>query len=203
MAASALDEIVQAGSRVLVRQIKEWGEILTSFETKNRYGVYADDGREVAYIGEEGGFAGRFLLSPQMRPCTLHVYDAARREIARIEKPFTFYLHEVQLVESGRTIGKVERQLAVLSRRFVVTDARGTRMAEIVSPLLRVWTFRVLVNGREVALISKKWSGLGLESFTDADTFGIEFKARLSDDLKKLLVAATMLVDFTHFEKKR
>lgn len=198
-----MNEIIQSGSRVLVRQIKEWGEILTGFETKNRYGVYADDGRELAYIGEESGFAGRFLLSPHMRPCTLHVYDAGRREIARIEKPFTLCLHEMQLVENGRTIGKVERQLAVLSRRFVVTDARGTRMAEIVSPLLRVWTFHVLVNGREVARISKKWSGLGLEAFTDADTFGLEFKARLSDDLKKLLVAATMLVDFTHFETKR
>lgn len=204
MTTTPFTDVVASGSKLLVRQIKEWTEILTGFETKNRYGVYAADGvRELAFIAEESGVVGRFFLA-QSRACTLHVYDGAKREIAQIDKPFTWYLHEMKVVEQGRTIGSVERQLGipVLRRHFIVRDAQGVTVAQIHGAIWRPWTFTVNVGGRDMAVISKGWGGALKELFTTADNFGLEFTGQISDDLRKLLLAATMLVDFCYFEDK-
>lgn len=204
--ASPFTEVVASGPKLLVRQIKEWTEILTGFETKNRYAVYGADGTtELAHIAEESGVAGRFFLA-QSRACTLHVYDRGMREIGHIDKPFSFFLHEMTVVDEGRVIGTVARQLTPLPfvlRYFVVRDTHGVKAAEIHGAIWHPWTFNVRANGRTVAVIAKGWGGALREMFTTADTFGLELTARVSDDLKKLLLAATMLVDFCYFEDKK
>ena len=49
-------------------------------------------------------------------------------------------------------------------------------------------------------MITKKWSGLGKEMFTDADHFGVEFPERADIALKAVLLGAVFLIDFAHFE---
>jgi hypothetical protein len=39
---------------LVVSRKKEWGEILTGFETRNRYKVFDSDGRELFLAAEEG-----------------------------------------------------------------------------------------------------------------------------------------------------
>jgi hypothetical protein len=65
-------------------------------------------------------------------------------------------------------------------------------------------TFRATRNGVEVAQIRKEWRGILAEAFTDADLFGIEYTIpSLPAAVKKLLFAATFLIDFTHFENNQ
>lgn len=42
--------------------------------------------------------------------------------------------------------------------------------------------------------ISKKWTGLAREAFTDADTFGISFPMDLDVKMKAVLIGACMLI---------
>lgn len=58
------------------------------------------------------------------------------------------------------------------------------------------WVFWQIVdlNGTEIGQISKKWSGLAREWFTDADFFGINFPMDLDVKLKATLVGACMLI---------
>jgi len=53
-----------------------------------------------------------------------------------------------------------------------------------------------------VGKISKQWSGLGKEVFTDADNFGINFPLDLDVKVKATLLGATFLIDFMYFEKQ-
>lgn len=46
--------------------------------------------------------------------------------------------------------------------------------------------------------ISKKWSGLAKEAFTDADTFGISFPMDLDVRMKAVLIGACMLIVSTN-----
>ncbi len=42
-------------SSLIVNQKKEWGEILTGFETKNKYLISDETGRELYFAAEEAG----------------------------------------------------------------------------------------------------------------------------------------------------
>ncbi|KAH9375888.1 hypothetical protein HPB48_008962 [Haemaphysalis longicornis] len=50
------------------------------------------------------------------------------------------------------------------------------------------------LNGVAVGTITKKWSGLVKELFTDADNFGVSFPMDLDVNMKATLLAATMLI---------
>ena len=52
----------------------------------------------------------------------------------------------------------------------------------------------------EHGTITKKWSGLLKESFSDADNFGITYAPEWDVKLKALFLGAVFLIDFVHFE---
>ena len=56
-------------------------------------------------------------------------------------------------------------------------------------------------DGQEVGKISKQWSGLVKEAFTDADNFGIQFPMDLDVKIKACLLGAVFLIvsDATSF----
>ena len=206
-----LDALVTRRDRLLVVQQKHWSEILVGYETRNRYELRDGGGALLGMALEEGaGFLqwfGRQLFG-RCRQATIHLVDDAGGEFASIEKPFRWWFQEATLVEDGRPIGRVVRRFALFRDRFSVQDLAGRDLLLIERTFLDHFrfrgTFRVRLNGVEVALIRKEWRGLLAEWFTDADTFGIEFsEPALDDAIRKLLVAAVFLIDFTCFENNQ
>ena len=54
---------------------------------------------------------------------------------------------------------------------------------------------------REVARVTKQWSGLLKEAFTDADTFKLEINDRtLGKDVALIMLAAAFAIDLDFFE---
>ena len=198
-----MDSIVADRKAFQIQQKKEWGEILISFETRNRYAIYAKDGQEIGFAAEEsGGFMasiGRNFLG-KCRKLSLHIYDADGNEVGRGEKPFRWFFQTMEIFEGDRKIGALERRWSWLNRTFSVYDANGSEVMKIHSPLFKIWTFKLMVGEREVGRISKKFSGALKEMFTDADNFGVEVFEDVPRDVTKLLLAATFLVDLVYFE---
>ncbi len=56
-------------------------------------------------------------------------------------------------------------------------------------------------DGVEVGMITKQWTGLVREGFTDADNFGVTFPVDLDVRMKAVLLGAVFLIDFMFFEK--
>ena len=56
-------------------------------------------------------------------------------------------------------------------------------------------------KGEEHGKITKKWSGLFKEAFSDADNFGVTWPAQWDAKFKSLMLGAVFLIDFIHFEK--
>ncbi|PWS21442.1 hypothetical protein DKP78_23550 [Enterococcus faecium] len=52
----------------------------------------------------------------------------------------------------------------------------------------------------QVGMISKQWTGLVREAFTDADNFGIKFPLDLDVKIKAILLGGCFLIDFMFFE---
>ena len=200
----AMETLIGNRSRLLVQQTKEWGEILLGFETRNRFEIRDEDGTTIGYAAEEGGGFGTVLLRNlfgRWRAAKVHIYDTGGKELGRGEKSFRFYFHRMEVYDGGQKIGAVQRRFSILHRIFTIEDAAGREILTIKSPFLRIWTFKLLAEGKEVGRISKRWGGLLKEVFTDADLFGVEFTHReIPMELKKLLLVAVFLVDFVCFE---
>jgi uncharacterized protein YxjI len=188
---------------LIVSQRKEWGEILTGFEQKNKYVVMDASGRELYAAVEEGGsLLVRWFLRA-LRPFEITVYTLGRRPVLELKRPFRFYFHELEILEpNGRKLGTIQRRFSLLRRIYSVLDARGEEIFQLFGPVLHPWTFEIRKNGNEFGKITKKWSGLFKEGFTDADNFGVSFPATWDAPRKSLFLGAVFLIDFVHFENR-
>jgi uncharacterized protein YxjI len=190
-------------TRLAVRQNKEWGEILTGFETKNSYTVMDSTGRDLYVAAEESGSTLLRIFLKALRPFRVHILSTDGKPLMELSRPFRFYFHRLDIYDKGgRHLGTVQRRFSILRRIYSVLDKNGQELFQLFGPLLHPWTFNVRKNGRELGKITKKWSGLMKEGFTDADNFGVIFSSRLNVDQKSLLLGAVFLIDFVHFENK-
>jgi len=196
-------EQLQALDSLAVKQIKEMGEILTGFETKNRYSVISSDGSELYFAEEVGGsFLTRIFLKAA-RPFTITLNDPGKKTVLTLKRPFRWFFYELSVYNSeGTLLGTIKRQFDLLRRVYSIMDAQGQEMFQLFGPILHPWTFRIMKQGEELGKITKKWSGLLKESFTDADNFGVMFPAGIDVSQKAVLLGAVFLIDFAHFENR-
>lgn len=188
---------------LVITQKKEWGEILTGFETKNKYLVRDNDGNALYYAAEVGGSLLLRIFLKALRPFTLAVLSENGDVILRVKRPFRFMFHEAEIVDSNEnSLGSLKRRFSILRKEYSVFDSAGNEIYQLFGPLLKPWTFFIKNNGEEYGKITKKWSGLLKEAFTDADNFGVTFPAHWDVRLKALFLGAVFLIDFVHFENK-
>ena len=57
------------------------------------------------------------------------------------------------------------------------------------------------LDGTNVGKITKQWTGMVKEAFTDADNFGVTFPLDLDAKVKATLLGAVFLMDFMYFEQ--
>ncbi|MBS3733683.1 MAG: scramblase [Phycisphaerae bacterium] len=186
----------------VVRQKKEWGEILTGFECRNRYVITDPEGRELYYAAEVGGSTvGRLFLKSQ-RAWTIHILDAQQQQVLQVRRPFRFYFHEAEIRDgSGALLGTIKRRWSWLRRLYTVYDEGGREAEQLFGPILHPWTFEIRRDGETFGKVSKKWSGLGKEMFTKADNFAVSLPSSLETGSKSRLLGAVFLIDFVHFER--
>lgn len=200
-------ESLNKAESLAIKQKKEWGEILTGFETRNKYSIMDGWGNNVLVAEEESGSFGTVLARlflTYLRPFSISIFSADGSEIFVLERPFRFFFHELNVRKpDGVFLGKIKRRFAFLRRIYAVLDRNEREIFQIFGPILRPWTFLIKKDDQEQGKIVKKWSGLGKEVFTDADNFGINFPTGISADEKAVLLGALFLIDFVHFEKKQ
>ena len=197
-----MDRLSSTGGLV-VRQQKEWGEILTGFETRNKYAISDVSGNGLYLAAEEAGSMLLRWFLKALRPFTIAVFTEGGQEVLRVVRPFRFYFHRAEIVGAqGQPLGVIERRFSILRRVYSVLDRSGTEIYQLFGPILHPWTFQIRKDGVECGKITKKWSGLMKEGFTDADSFGVLFPADWDVETKALFLGAVFLIDFVHFENK-
>ena len=188
-------------SGLVVNQQIEWDEILTGFETKNRYAISDVSGNRLYLAVEEA----RSMLLRQflktLRPFTISVLAEDGQVALRVMRPFRFYFHRAEVVDSqGQSLGVIERRFSILRRIYSVLNSSGEEVFQMFGPILHPWTFQIRDGEIEYGKITKKWSGLLKEGFTDADNCGVMFPTEWDVKLKALCLGAVFLRDFVHFE---
>lgn len=188
---------------LFVKQKKEWGEILTGFETKNKYVVCDQKGHELYSACEENGNLLLRWFLKAWRPFEMVVKSFEKQCVCRVIRPFRFYFYTAEVFDgAGRSCGVITRRFSLLRRIYSVMDHNGVEQCQLFGPLLHPWTFEIREREEVVGKITKKWSGTAKEIFTDADNFGVTYPLMWNKRQKALFLGAVFLMDFAHFENK-
>ncbi len=188
----------------IIEQQKEWGEILTQLESRNKYIVKDTEGTDVYFAEELGGSLLSRTFLRAMRPFTMEIRSIDREILLTLERPFRFIFSELHIQNAqGIHIGSIKLKFAFLKWFYIVYDADGGVIMSIVCSIFHPWTFTIDKDGVEIGKILKKWSGIGKEMFTDADTFSLTFPEDLDGSYKSILLGAVFLIDFIHFENNQ
>lgn len=195
------NDLFEGAETVTVSQSKEWLEIFTGFETRNRFSVDFGGKAGALLAAEEGNRWLRFFLG-SARPYSLRVVYRDGKTALLMHAPFRFFKREIEVRTSGdKLLGTVRKRITFPHTRYDIFDASGRQIFEIARGFVKAWTFTVKQDGRDVAVIGKRWSGLGKEMFTDADRFQLQFQ-QVSDPVhRQILLGALFLIDLKHFEK--
>ena len=188
-------------SELTIRQRVEKVEAVTGFETANRYTVMTAQGDELLHAQEESGTFSRMFLKGH-RPLTLRVTDPDKNEILVASRSFFWFLSHLCVSDpSGRNIGTLRRRISFPARKLTIEGQGGLQIAEIRGPMMRPKTFTVYQQEREVARITKQWSGMMKEAFTDADNFKLEISdSGMDEEFALLMLASAFAIDLDFFE---
>ena len=188
---------------LIVRQRTECPEIVSGYETSNRYVVTDISGNDLFTAAEVRGSVLLRLFLRARRPFEMDMLNWDGRRLMHLKRRFRLVFHELEVYDgAGVFLGRIKKRFSVLRRIYTVFDAAGGEMFELFGPVLHPWTFEVRREGVSYGKITKKWSGMLKEGFTDADNFGITFSADWDTRTRAVLLGAVFLIDFVHFENK-
>lgn len=199
-----------------IKQRIEKLELITGFETKNKYGVYNE--QEEIYVAQEYSVLLRRICLGKYRSMEIVVEDLTGREALRLQRnvPLTAFLcpfvfpETFEVFTSREKIGSVEK-FSALRQVFEIKDETGHRVLKIKGSW-SFWCGSCFQNlhykiyscktGEEVGIISKEWGGLVKETLTDADNFGLVWyeNQKLDVKTKSLCLAALFFIDLFVFE---
>ena len=118
-----MDDVVADHDRVLIKQTKEWGEIMLGFESKNRFQLLDEGGQKIGYAAEEAKGVGQWFLRNlfgRCREAKIHIYDPSGAQIGRGEKPFRWFFHRMEVFDGDNHIGTIQRKWSLFERLFAV-----------------------------------------------------------------------------------
>ncbi|XP_022232441.1 phospholipid scramblase 2 isoform X4 [Drosophila obscura] len=207
-------EYLTTVDQLLVKQKVELLEAFTGFETNNKFSIKNALGQKVYYAVEDNDCCTRNCCGPS-RPFDMKVFDNYRQEVIHMHRPlacsaccFPCCLQSIEVsAPPGNVIGTIEQEWSICSPSFRILNHIGDTVLRIEGPfctfsLCGEVEFNVVsLTGEKIGKISKQWSGLAREIFTDADFFGISFPLDLDVRMKAVLLGATFLIDAMFFEK--
>lgn len=200
--------------QILIHQKVEMLEAFTGFETKNKYTIKNSMGQKIYTAKESSDCCSRMFCGP-LRSFDMKIEDNSENEVIHLVRPlacnsccFPCCLQELEVFSPpGNLIGSVHQDWSLCEPKFSVKDGTGETVLYIEGPFCTFSmcgdvNFKVLSgDGQKIGKISKQWSGLVREAFTDADMFGINFPMELDAKMKAVLIGACLLIDFMFFEK--
>jgi len=212
--AAALNYLAQVDQLLIHEQIQML-QLFTGFEGQNKFKIRNAMGQEVFYAVESSDCCARQCFG-SFREFNMKILDNYGAEVLNFYRPlrcssccFPCCLQTIEVMGPSGVLGHVRQDWSILQPNFTILDASGAEVLKIVGPICACQCFDVnfdiftVSNGAQVGRISKQWSGLLREMFTDADNFGVSFPLDLDVSIKAVLLAAVFLIDFMYFEDRQ
>lgn len=209
--------------QLIVKQKKELLEILTGFETANKYEIYNNMKQQIFFVAEESSTMQRMCCAPN-RAFQLHVLDNSSQEVAKFSREFACCKGCCWCADGscgwqidieaplGHRIGYVRQRTSKCSPHYSIHDQRNTHLFTIWGPCCICQDvccpedveFPITTPDlrKRVGCVAKQWRGCCAENWTDADTFSVTFPVDLPLESKVLMFGACFMVDYMNFENQ-
>ena len=199
--ANAGEAAFVGGGTVFTEPILVVNQKAKLIELNNQYGVYDQNGQQIAAVNQVGQSTAKKLL----------------RLVASVDQYLT---HKLEVTDNqGRAILQITRPAKVLKSTVIVADGNGTEIGRIVQDNVfgkihftmqvngepvgsinaenwRAWNFNIQdAAGNEVARITKTFEGFAKTMFTTADNYVVQIHRVLPQPFNTLVVAAALTVD--------
>ncbi|XP_076435716.1 phospholipid scramblase 1-like isoform X1 [Babylonia areolata] len=211
-------EYLASVDQLLVKQKMEALEAFTGFETNNKYEVLNTMGQRVFMAVEDTCCCTRCCCG-SARPFDIKVMDNHKKEVMHLERPLRcecclcfccLQKMEVQ-APKGHIIGYVRQAWnCCCIPKYKIQNADDETVLRMRGPCFRCnicgdIEFEVTSpdESTHVGQVSKQWSGLAKEVFTDADNFGVTFPLDMDVKTKATILGAVFLIDFMYFEEDK
>ncbi|XP_032264397.1 phospholipid scramblase 4 [Phoca vitulina] len=191
-------------------------EMMTSFETNNRYDIKNNLDQMVYIVTEDTDDFTRNAYRT-LRPFVLRVTDCMGREIMTMQRPFrctccclccpsTRQELEVQC-PPGVPIGFVAEHWNLCRAVYSLRNEKKENVMRVRGPCSTygcgsdsVFEVKSLDGVSNIGSIIRKWNGL-LSAMGNADHFEIHFPLDLDVKMKAMIFGACFLIDFMYFER--
>jgi hypothetical protein len=124
------------------------------------------------------------------------ITDASDSLVMSVTRPAKILKSTVLINDStGAEIGRIVQE-NVFGKIHFALESGGAKIGAIKAENWRAWNFAIEdASGREVARITKKYTGLAREMFTTADSYVVEIHEIPSQPLHSLIIAAALSID--------
>ncbi len=125
-------------------------------------------------------------------------------KIMNLKRGYTFFRSVIEVTdEQGNLVGYIRRLFKFLKPSFEIIDSEFRQLATIDGDFF-AWDFKIRnSNQEEIAVVTKKWGGLGKELFTNADNYAfiINENVKQDDKIRMILLATVVSLDMVLKER--
>ncbi|KAG7243395.1 hypothetical protein INR49_011852 [Caranx melampygus] len=194
--------------QILIHQKVELLEAFIGFETNNQYEIKNSLGQKIYKAKEKNDCCTRNCCG-SLRSFDMKIKDNMDREVIRLIRPFRCVscwcpccLQEMEVqAPPGTTIGYIKQDWHPFTPRFSIQGANKETVMKLEGPCFACnccgdvnFELKGKDGGHSIGRISKQWSGLLKEVFTDTDNFGIQFPLDMDVKMKAVLMGACFLI---------
>ncbi len=204
---SSIEDFIKKSDAFIIQQKKEWIEIFSGFETKNKYQILDEQKNELGFIIEQGSgilHTLKRIFLRSHRPFEIIVMDNSGEKLLQFNRRFFWFFSDLNIQLENKKYGSIHRRFSLFSKVYSVLDSSEREIFRVKSPFWRIWSFPIFNNmNQNVGIITKKWQGFVKEVFTDSDGYLIKLNNSLTPEQKVLLFSCGISIDFDYFENNQ
>ena len=178
-------------------------EHVTLFKGSNNYDVYDPQTKEIILHCREKNLTPLYSLLrlfitelKSITPFEIEISGLDGKKIIKVKKGLSLVFPKIEVFdENDKLIGFFKLKLFPVGNNFEVFDEKGNFVSKLES--LIGWNFKFLKDENTIAIVKKKWSGIGKELLTSADNYilDIDDNIQKTSPLRLLFFAAVISID--------
>ena len=189
-------------NQILKRDLFFIKEHLGIFKAANNYDIFEPETNQLILECRENnlGFFTkilRFTDFKRVTPFDIEIKTPDGQQVIRIKRGISFFLSKVSVYdENDNFIGGFKQKFFSIGGKFNVLDRNENIVCTLKGNWVG-WNFKFMDGEKELALVTKKWNGIGKELFTSADNYVLQISNSVpkADQVRQLIMAAVMCID--------
>ncbi|XP_062988215.1 phospholipid scramblase 1-like isoform X5 [Elgaria multicarinata webbii] len=211
-------EYLSQVDHITVQQQMELLEMISGYETLNRYEVKNSLGQWLYFAAEENDDFNLNMYGA-FRSFNIKLFDSSNQPVIQLTRAFhcsccccpcICCLQELEVqAPPGTPIGYIKQRWHPCLPKFDIQNESGQTVLKIDAPCVGCRMYqdvhfevKSLDQKATIGTITKLWGGLAREAATNASNFELRFPLDLDIKMKALVLGAVFLMDFMFFEQR-